>query len=99
MTRAVLSLLLCAMTLAVGLYTSGVQHENFVRAAELDEQQSALSVIEAEIQQKWALAQGREAALLEPRTPSEDASEGQHEAVPPEDPEDSAQGSARGVDQ
>lgn len=47
MTRSVLSTLLCALSLAVGLVTAVVQSENRADAFELDEMQSECRMLES----------------------------------------------------
>lgn len=50
MTRAVLSFLVCALTLAFGLASASVQSRNHQRAAHLDELKRECDRLEAEIQ-------------------------------------------------
>ena len=47
MTRAVLSLLLCGLCLAAGLYASNIQSENFALANELDHKKRTCDLLEA----------------------------------------------------
>ncbi len=47
MTRALLSLSLCALCLGVGLYTANLQAENYARAAELDAKMRRCDLLEA----------------------------------------------------
>ena len=47
MTRALLSLGLCALCLGVGLFTANLQAENYARAAELDAKKRRCDLLEA----------------------------------------------------
>ena len=47
MTRSMLALFLCAMIVAIGLYTAGVQSANHARARTLSECQRLCEMIEA----------------------------------------------------
>ncbi|MCB9914251.1 MAG: hypothetical protein H6828_03755 [Planctomycetes bacterium] len=47
MTRTLLSLMLCGLCLAVGLYTAQVQAQNYAKGAELDAIKSRCDLLEA----------------------------------------------------
>ena len=65
MERILLSGGIFGLTLLLGLWTTFVQNRNFARAAELDETKRTLDIVETEIRQKEATAQGRELRILE----------------------------------
>ena len=65
MERVLLSGGIFGLTVLLGLWTTFVQNRNFARAAQLDETQRTLDVVEAEVRQKQTTAQAVELRLLD----------------------------------
>jgi len=63
--RAALTFGVAGLALALGLWTASIQHDNFAHAAWLEVERLDFSVLEAEIHQKTAVANDRNARLLD----------------------------------
>jgi hypothetical protein len=63
--RAALTFGVAGLALALGLWTASIQHDNFAHAALLEVERLEFSVLQAEIHQKTAVANDRNARLFD----------------------------------